>query len=71
MHPHIGLDHLTGYRFQIVKLCGDTNTVVIHYEETAWPQETEPTRRMAWTEFVDHLIQGHFEILRAITRSDG
>lgn len=55
MHPHIGLDHLTGYRFQIVKLSADTNTVVIRYEETAWPQETEPTRRMPWTEFVDIL----------------
>lgn len=70
MHPHIGLDHLTGYRFQIVELCADTNTVLISYEETAWPQELEPTRRMVWTEFVDHLIQGHFEILRTINRSD-
>ncbi|MVF24383.1 hypothetical protein EVC37_22650 [Methylocaldum sp. BRCS4] len=70
MHPHIGLDHLTGYRFQIIELSADTNTVLLHYEETAWPQEVEPTRRMAWTEFVDHLIQGHFEILRALAQSD-
>ncbi|MGX2040711.1 hypothetical protein ACWJKU_11355 [Methylocaldum sp. MU1018] len=64
MSKHLGHDHLSGNRFQIVDLDSTANTVTIRYAPNAWMPGAEPTQRMSWTDFVRHLINGHFEIYR-------
>lgn len=64
MNKHVGHDHLSGNRFQIVGLDPAANTVAIQYDLNAWMPNAEPNQQMTWTEFVSHLINGHFEIYR-------
>ena len=62
MTNHIGHDRLSGYRFRITAIDTDTHTVAIQYDETAWSPGDTPTNRLSWNEFLEQLMQGHFEI---------
>lgn len=64
MTQHIGHDHLVGYRFHITDIDARTHTVAIRYDETAWLPGVTMTEQFAWTEFLQHLMEGRFEICR-------
>ncbi len=64
MTKHIGHDHLSGYRFHITEIDQDSRTVAIRYDETAWRPGVTMVDRINWTEFLEHLIDGRFEIRR-------
>lgn len=64
MMKHIGHDHRSGYRFHITEIDPDSRKVAIQYDETAWQPGVTVTDQIDWTEFLEHLIDGRFEIRR-------
>ena len=64
MIKHIGHDHRSGYRFHITEIDTDSHKVAIQYDETAWRPGVTMRDQLDWTEFLEHLIDGRFEIRR-------
>jgi hypothetical protein len=62
MTKHTGYDHRSEYRFRIAAFNTETHTVAIQYAETVWSPGDTLTNRLPWTEFLEQLMQGHFEI---------
>lgn len=61
MTRHFGHDHQSGYRFVVTAIDLNTRTVAIRYDETAWAPGARVTERLAWNDFLQHVIDGRFE----------
>lgn len=62
MNKHLGHDHSCHTRFHIIGIDPATHSVVIQYAENEWLRGMAQTRRMVWTEFLEKLMDGSFEI---------
>lgn len=59
---HIARDINTRGKFSIIGLTEETGMVELRQQKDGWTREFEEFQRMPWTEFVQGLIDGRFEI---------
>jgi hypothetical protein len=65
MSKHTARDTKTRAKFHIVGYDKETGMVELYQSRDGWVHEFEPLQLMPWTEFIDLLREGRFEIYPA------
>lgn len=59
---HIARDTNTRGKFRIVGVSEETGLVELRQQKDGWARQFEEFQRMPWTEFIQGLMDGRFEI---------
>jgi hypothetical protein len=62
MNKHLGHDHAYHHHFHIVGIDPATSSVLIQYDANDWLRGLDQIQPMAWTEFLEKLMDGSFEV---------